>query len=267
MRIASALVAAVTTALAPAAHSQRSDQAELVERADEALDRQTPAAYAEAIKLYEEARRAEPDDVDLKLKHAQALVGFMRSTTDANIPRADGSTVDTAENRAVWSEHAPKAVRLAEQAVNARPRSLEARAVHLEAITYDASSRGILRSLFASDARTFREAAEALVELDPSYEAAMGLSLLAGYHLVAPRPIGSLAEARAYADRAVQQSPDTSLPRYFQGVAALQQGATEQAREAFHWVVVNDCAPQSARDYCAYIKREARRGLDIANAS
>lgn len=60
-----------------------------------------------------------PDDAELKLATAEALLKWMRQVTNGNFPTAETGRVgvgDSPASRKVWKKHAPEALRLLQSA-------------------------------------------------------------------------------------------------------------------------------------------------------
>lgn len=96
---------------------------------------------------------------------------------------------------------------------------------------------------------------------------AVSLALLPG--AVIGQPASSPPAAERAADQALSRQTPASYAEAIELYAQARRAQpddldTETASSAFRWVVVNDCAPETARDYCSTIKQESRRGLDLA---
>lgn len=194
------------------------------------------------------------------LASAQALNEEMAVRTNGNLPLVDGLQ-DTDENRAIWSELAPRALEKARRAHALRPGSVEAAAALANAYMFYASSLGILSAILQGSAGEYGEHARRLIALDPAHEDGLGHYLLASYYLVAPWPFGDRDQALAHYRSAESVSPDSLRNQYGLGVYFAREGEWERARRHFERVVREPCAGTSEELFCDWMKQEAARVL------
>ncbi|CAB1114561.1 unnamed protein product [Ectocarpus sp. CCAP 1310/34] len=210
-----------------------------------------------------ESRRSElkrnPDDPRLHLDTAEALLKWIRHTTNGNFPRvsAEGKVCDgdSPASRAIWRKHAPEALRLLKTGAThaldsgscdggydlAKYRFLQA-----EASTYLSSAKGVLRAALQADAVAFRRNVKPLIDDHPAYQGGVGHTFLGSFYLVAPWPVHNLAKAKAHFDAALKI--DSRCPRnhYCRGLVALEMGDTPMAKASFQRAL--RCTPTSAEE-------------------
>ncbi len=253
------------TAVSPAGKVAAASATAAEATGDKAMQTNTVEGYKAAVAQYDKAVKEEPQSWELRRKLTDALVSVMRRQTGANLPLADGKTVDTPQNRKIWSTYGPRAVKLGEQLVKERPNSKEARALYLEAFMYQSSSYGIVQAFLTGAADTYRDAANALVKLDPAYNGAMGYVYLGAFYLEAPWPMTNLKRSLGYLQQAVDAAPESSDGHYLLAVTAFKHKDMKTARENFQWVLDNPCGPATAVDYCGVMQRQAKRGVELTS--
>ena len=224
------------------------------------LDSDRPEDLIRAAALFEARLADGPESARARVGAATALNRAMAIRTNGNLPLFDGLQ-DGADHRAVWAELAPRALAHARRAVALEPQSVEAAAALANAYMFHASSLGIVRSILAGASGEYREHAQRLVELDPSYDDGLGDYLLASFYRVAPWPVGDADEALRHYRRAAELSPSSLRNQYGLAVHWAREGQIERARGRFERVVAQPCTEHSERLFCGWMKAEARRAL------
>jgi tetratricopeptide (TPR) repeat protein len=188
------------------------------------------------------------------------LISQLAIRTNGNLPRVDGLQ-DSDANRALWGELGPRALEHARKAHALRPDSVAAAAALANAYMFYASSLGIVRSILQGAGGEYREHATRLVALDAAHDDGLGDTLLAGFYLVAPWPVGDREAARAHYERALALSPGSVRNHYGLGVYWAREGDSARARPYFQRSISLPCSHGSERLFCDWIKQESRRVL------
>lgn len=213
--VGAALLPAATCALTP--------------KADALMVRRGLPNLEEAATLYSRALEGDKDNVELKLKLAEALNGQMRVRTNSNTITISG-LLDTPTNKAIWAKLGPRALELAKAARDARPNDVRAAATYADAYMYACSSKGIISQALAGAGTAFKANAERIIKLDRTYDSGVGYAFLGCFYAIAPWPYGSLDKASANLDAAVKISP--SLRNlYYVGVVAYKRKEWAKAVE------------------------------------
>lgn len=229
------------------------------------LDRHELQAFEEAVVLLEAEHGARPDDVDVTLALAQALNGVMRAKTGACLVLVDGAA-DTPANKKLWATLGPRAWELGRRVAAARPGDEAAALTVAESNMYRTASLGILTAVMEGAAKAHLANAEDLVARFPRGDAGMGEVYLGVFHLIAPWPVGDLGEGRKHIEKALAVAPGSVRNRYYLGLMALRAKDWATAEKAFTAARDEPCLMTTERTYCALLKREARRGLEVIAA-
>ncbi|CAM9609409.1 unnamed protein product, partial [Hapterophycus canaliculatus] len=149
-----------------------------------------------------------PDDARLQLEAAEALLKWMRHSTNGNFPTVSEegrvSQGDSPSSRAIWRKYAPEALRLLK---NGATHALDSdgssggfdiakyRFLQAEASTYLSSAKGILRAALQADAVAFKRNVKPLIDDHPKYQGGVGHTFMGSFYLVAPWPVHNLGKA------------------------------------------------------------------------
>lgn len=208
-----------------------------------------------------EARAAvQPDDYDARLGSAVALTQLMAIRTNGNLPLVDGLQ-DTDANRALWADLGKRALEHAHAAAKLRPQSPEAAAALASSYMFYASSLGIIRSIVSGAGGEYRQHAQRLIDLDPKYDDALGTSLLANFHLVAPWPVHDRDAALEHFERAAKLAPESVRNQYGLAVFWARDGDAARARTHFARAVSLPCTRNTEKLLCDWIKQTSKREL------
>lgn len=213
-----------------------------------------------------------PDDASLQLETAEALLKWVRHTTNGNFPRAAEGRVgegDSPASRKLWKKHAPEALRLLKSASAYAQDTRNSydiakfRFLHAEASTYLSSSKGILRAALQADAVTFKRNVKPLVEQHPEYQGGVGHTFMGAFYLAAPWPIHDLGKAEFHFDAALKIDPRCRRNHYCRGLVALARGDSARAKTSFKQAV--RCKPTSTEeeDVGEFFLRESRGALRV----
>ena len=170
-----------------------------------------------AAKLYEARAAENPQSYEAQLGAARALTQAMAIRTNGNLPLVDGLQ-DNEANRKLWADLGKRALDHARAASAMKPQSAEAAATLASSYMFWASSLGIIQSILSGAGTEYRAHAQRLIEIDASYDDALGDALLASFYLVAPWPIGDRDEALSHYERAAQLAPASVRNQYGLGV-------------------------------------------------
>lgn len=167
--------------------------------------------YRTAVEEYREALEAEPEDVDVLLKLAEAKTLLAESLESDESVRLYEEAAD----------HARRAIELA-------PDDAETHFALARALGRLAQYRGVLQSLGLAE--DVREALDAALELDPDHPGA--LHALALWHMNVPWILGGRTEeVHRLFQRAIEVEPRAVSHRLEYGKALLELGDREAARE------------------------------------
>ena len=216
--------------------------------------------FRHALALCERRLAREPDHYEAHLGASVALTQELALRTNGNLPLVDGLQ-DGAENRARWSAMAPRALDHARRALALRPTSIEAAAAVATSYMFQAASLGIVSAALGGAAGEYREHAQRLIDLEPTYEGALGHYMLASFYLVAPWPVSDDAASREHYAKAVALAPDSVRNRYGLGVYWARRGDAERARPEFERAVALPCVARTDRILCAFLKRTSKEVL------
>lgn len=213
-----------------------------------------------AVEHYEARVAADPESYAARLGAARALNQLIAIRTNGNLPLFDGLQ-DTPAHRAIWADLGARALAHARVALAKEPQSIDAAAILATSYMFNAASQGILKSIVAGTASEFRANAQRVIDLDPRYDDAVGHTLMAGFYLVAPWPVGDMEQALTHYQTAERLAPDSVRIQYSLGVYWLREGEPAKARPHLERVVERPCSGNSERLLCDFMKREARRAL------
>jgi tetratricopeptide (TPR) repeat protein len=250
LRLAPVFLCAVLTVAAASAEDD----------ADRLLASDRPEDLMRAAERFEARLVAGPETAAARVGAATALNRVMAIRTNANLPLFDGLQDGEAE-RALWSELAPRALDHARRGRALAPGSAEAAAALANAYMFHASSLGIVRSILAGASSEYRQNAQALVELDPRYDDALGDYLLASFYRVAPWPVGDADEALRHYRRAADLQPASLRNQYGLAVHWAREGELPRARGHYERVLEGPCTDGSERLFCGWLKAESQRAL------
>eukprot|EP00752_Nemacystus_decipiens_P001989 g1912.t1 len=210
-----------------------------------------------------ETRKSElkrsPDDPCLQLETAEALLKWIRHTTNGNFPRvsAEGKVCDgdSPASRAIWRKHAPEALRLLKTGAthgldggssNGSFDLATYRFLQAEASTYLSSAKGVLRAALQADAVTFKRNVKPLIDDHPTYQGGVGHTFMGSFYLVAPWPVHNLAKAKAHFDAALKIDSRSPRNHYCRGLVALELGDVPLAKASFQRAL--RCKPTSPEE-------------------
>jgi len=218
------------------------------------------ANYEKAIAKYDAALAAAPNNPALMTKAAEARCSFMRVKTYGNLVRVKG-TGDTPAARALWKKYGPRAAELAEQGYKAQPKDKQALLTWTEAFMFHSSSFGILKSLVSGSAGQYKDNANALIKSAPDADNAVGHVYMGAFYMVAPWPLSDAKQAREHFELAAKRAPSSLLNRYYLALQDFKDGRTDKARAGWQSVVDGRCTSGTERDFCGFIKKQAKEGL------
>jgi tetratricopeptide (TPR) repeat protein len=191
---------------------------------------------------------------------ARALTQAMVIRSNGNLPLVDGLQ-DSDANRALWADLGKRALEHARAAHALEPQSVEAAWMLAGSYMFYASSLGIIRSIVSGAANEYRTHAQRLVDLDASFDDALGDAMLASFYLVAPWPIGDRDAALEHYERAAALAPGSVRNQYTLGVFWARGGDAARARTHFERTVALPCSRHTERLVCDWMKRTAREEL------
>ena len=214
-----------------------------------------------AVKHYEARVVADRESFDARLGAARALNQVIGLRTNGNLPLFDGLQ-DTPANKAIWAELAPRALAHARKALALRPASVDAASILATSYMFFAASQGIVSSILGGNAGEFKANAQRVLDLDASYDAGIGHTLLAGFYNVAPWPVGDSKLAREHYEAAVRIAPDSVRNQYGLGVYWARESDAKRALPYFERALANPCtASHSEKLLCDFLKKESKRAL------
>lgn len=215
-----------------------------------------------AAAIYEEVLQQSPDDLDLQLKLADCLNTIMRIRTHSNTLIIDG-LLDTAENKKVWSMYGEKALAFAEKVKEMRPKDVKAVAVHADAYLFSTSTKGIISAAIAGAASRFKANAELIIRLDKKYDSGVGYALMGAFYCVAPWPVGSIAKAEEFMDKALSIGGRTRRNHYYVGVIAYKRQLWTKAEENFQAAITTKPGSVTEADFADFMVYESKRALSL----
>lgn len=213
-----------------------------------------------AAKLYEARAADNPQSYEAQLGAANALTQAMAIRSNGNLPLVD-RLQDSDANRALWADLGKRALDHARAAYAIKPQSAEAASALATAYMFWASSLGIIQSIVSGAGSEYRTHAQRLVELDASYDDALGDTLLASFYLVAPWPIGDRDEALAHYERAAQLAPASVRNQYGLAVFWARDGDRARSRGYFERAVAMPCTAHTEKLFCDWMKETSRQEL------
>jgi tetratricopeptide (TPR) repeat protein len=213
-----------------------------------------------AAKLYEARAAEDPHSYEAQLGAARALTQAMAIRSNGNLPLVDGLQ-DSDANRALWADLGKRALVRARAAHAIKPQAPEAAATLATAYMFWASSLGIIQSILSGAGTEYRTHAQRLVDLDASYDDALGDALLASFYLVAPWPIGDRDQALSHYERAEKLAPGSVRNLYGLGVFWARDGDAARARRYFERAIAVPCTAHTEKLFCDWMKRTSREQL------
>ncbi|CAM9343919.1 unnamed protein product [Choristocarpus tenellus] len=212
-----------------------------------------------------------PDDAMIQLAAAEALLKWIRQSTNGNFLRVESGVVKTGDSpssRKIWKRHASEALRLlrlAEVHALECPSVDDAKYFFLvaEANTYCSSAKGVLRAAVQADALTFKRHVGPLTTQYPKYQGGVGHIFMGAFHLAAPWPVYNLSKAQAHFDEALKIDPLSRRNHYCQGLAALETGNIADACSSFRKCI--RCRPRSPEeeDVGDFFMTQSRKALSL----
>jgi tetratricopeptide (TPR) repeat protein len=249
----------VSLAFALAAGSAAAE-AVRVDEAEWLLESAKPEDAERAAKLYEARAAEDPQSYAAQFGAARALTQVMAIRTNGNLPLVDGLQ-DTDANRALWADLGKRALAHARAAYAIKPQSAEAASALATSYMFWASSLGIVQSIVSGAGSEYRTHAQRLIELDASFDDALGDALLASFYLVAPWPIGDRDAARTHFERAAELAPASVRNQYGLAVFWARDGDARRARTHFERAVAMPCTAHTEKLFCDWMKRTSREEL------
>jgi tetratricopeptide (TPR) repeat protein len=256
----SRLPVAALLALALAVPGRASAEAARVDEAVWLLESAKAEDAERAGKLYEARAAENPQSYEAQLGAARALTQAMAIRTNGNLPLVDGLQ-DTDANRALWADLGKRALEHARAAYAMKPQAAEAASVLATAYMFWASSLGIVRSILSGAGTEYRSHAQQLIDIDASYDDALGDALLASFYLVAPWPVGDRDQALAHYERAEKLAPGSVRNHCGLGVFWARDGDRARARGYFERAVAMPCTAHTEKLFCDWMKQTAREEL------
>ena len=145
----------------------------------------------------------------------------MRIKTKSNTLLIEG-LLDTKENKKIWANLGPKALSLAQQVRDQRPKDIKVAAVYSDAYLFSNSAKGIIQQALSGGATVFKANAEKIISLDEKFDSGVGYCLIGALYTVAPWPIGNLKLAEQFMDKALKVAK-SRRNHYYVGVVAFRQ--------------------------------------------
>ncbi|CAM9520058.1 unnamed protein product, partial [Sphacelaria rigidula] len=140
-----------------------------------------------------------PDDASVQLATAEALLKWVRRTTNGNFPRAATGSVgpgDSPGSRKIWKKYAPEALRLLKSAAEYAEDKQNSYDLAKATSTYLSSSKGILKAALQADAIAFKRNVWPLIAQHPKYQGGVGHTFMGAFYLAAPWPVHDLGKAQ-----------------------------------------------------------------------
>lgn len=232
-----------------------------VTAADALMKKRTLKGYEEAVKLYDGELAKKPTDIDLKLKLVTALNSVMRTKTKANLITISG-TLDTSANKRIWSELGTRSEALAREVAAARPKDIDVQLQYAEAYMYRSASFGIVQAIMKGAADQYQKNANTLLDLDKKADGGVGYVYLGGFFTVAPWPLSDAEKAAEYYELALSIDDKSARNQYYAGLRAAMDEKWDKAEKHLKLVTGRPCTLPSEKDYCGFIKEQAKRTLE-----
>ncbi|CAM9686041.1 unnamed protein product [Discosporangium mesarthrocarpum] len=212
---------------------------------------------------------ASPDDSALQLATAEALLKWIRQSTNGNFLRVESGTItagDSPSSRKIWRKYAPKALRLLRLAESHVEKSSFDKAKFLflvaEANTYCSSAKGVLRAAVQADALSFKRNVRPLVTQHSQYQGGVGHIFMGAFHLAAPWPVHNIKKAKAHFDEALKIDPISRRNHYCKGLAALAAWDIADAQEAFRQCTLSPTRSSEEEDVGDFFLSQSRKALE-----
>ena len=231
-----------------------------------------------AYSTEEAALIAAPGDAGARRRAADALCRWLRLSTDGNTVTVDGPG-DRPAFRALWAEHAPRAVELYRGLGGGGKEDPDALCNLIESVSYASSAKGVARAALGGEAAAFLLEVARLTSAAPAHASGLAHVFAAAFYLAAPFPVRSPRRALAAAERALTASPKSRRNNYYAGLAALhlrwdfkrRGGGGEAAAVAQGYLeasLASDATAESEaeRDIDGALRREAIRALEALRA-
>jgi tetratricopeptide (TPR) repeat protein len=213
-----------------------------------------------AAKLYEARAADNPQSYEAHIGVAQALTQAMAIRSNGNLPLVDGLQ-DSDANRKLWADLGKRSLEHARAAYAIKPQSADAAALLASSYMFWASSLGIIQSILSGAGTEYRTHAQRLVELDATYDDALGDTLLASFYLVAPWPVGDREQALEHYERAAKLAPESVRNQYGLGVYWARGGDHARSRGYFEHVVAMPCTAHTEKLFCDWMKKTSQLEL------
>ena len=217
---------------------------------DELMKVKTVDNCLKAIKKYEQLLKNSPDNLDLLVKISDAYITIIDIKTDAMIEEKD-------EHKPLLAEYGKIAYDYAQKAMKINSRRREVVAVALVAYGYYSSSFGIVKAIFKGAAGRYKDLAKRLIEIDDTYDGALGYRSLGKLYEVAPWPVGSSRKALKYFKLAVDTDPASLYSHYYLGLMYFNKDKFDMAKKEFE-IVVNNLPQAGERHFIQAYKERAR---------
>lgn len=215
----------------------------------------------QAANIYEAALENAPDDTDLQLKLADALNTIMRIKTNGNTLVIDG-LLDTDANKRVWSKYGTRALALAQKVKDQRPTDIIPAAVLADSYMFLSSTKGIISAALSGAASVFKTNAATITKLDKGYDSGVGYALTGAFYCVAPWPLGNMALAEEFMEKALSQGRSLRN-HYYVGVIAYKQKKWSKAETNFKAAMNARPGSVTESDFSDFMISECKRALGL----
>ncbi len=220
---------------------------------DELMNNKNMVNCQKAIEGYEALLKNDPGSSELLCKVAKAYVAIIDIETDALIVEKD-------EYKPALKKYGKTAYDYALKAYTANPKNKDYVATCLAAYGYYSASFGIFKAIMKGAAGKFKDLANELIVLDPTYLGAMGYRSLGKFYHVAPWPAGSTKKAMKYFIQAIETDPKPLDSHYYLGVIYFEKDKFDLAKKEFTFVVQNE-PWEDEKHYIAAYKKDAQNYL------
>ena len=219
--------------LAPCVYAQEASP--LIAKADQWLEPITEAGALQAIELYQQVLKENPDDYEANWKLARAYCSILDLKTKILVEEKE-------EYKPLLKELGSKAEYYGERAYRINPRGVDALVWYNGAFAYHAASMGILKAILKGAGTKVKKLAEELIEIDDTYHGAFGYRILGRFYMKAPFPIGSKKKAIRALKQAIEKDPTDLQSHFFLAEAYRLKGEKEKARASYEFVLGHEPA-------------------------
>lgn len=209
-----------------------------------------------------ELEKKPSNEVELKLKAAEALLSYMRKKSNGNGIKADGNTCDTKENRTMWRTHGPVAMRLLEDIKSTKGKEPLYHFLYAEAFMYCSCADSIVKAALRGDAMHFKRNAKPLLETHPTYGDGVGHIFMGAFYLAAPWPVHSFKKGKYHFDAAYRIGPKSRRNTYYQGVVARAEKRPEDAIKWFKAALAAKPTSPEEADIGAFVLEQSKLALE-----